>query len=866
MAHKSGEAHRALERLEEYHAELTRPSDAELKYAIEKIIGIFKTRLFQALCDIQDFYDNTLINERISFDDKTRETKRLAERWENNPPFGAFGGYTTGSLLERPLTNGYHATDGHNVSTHSYTFQEQKKELTRDGWATTEYTTKTVGGPGGVHTQTTSASGLIDSQGQEWDVEDVIIEKNQTGLGFSISGGRDRGDSDPHIRVTDISKGGAVARDGRIKVNDIILKVNNTDCVDVDHNIAVQALKNSGTVVRLMVKRPRPTRSVSQHDLRIGGTTTGFSSSYGQTPTSVLPPPLSSHHSPLAPVSIPIQRIPPEIQRLELNPSIRKLELVKGAGGLGFSIAGGVGNQHVPGDNGIYITRIIEGGAAYFDGRLQSMDRILAVDNVLLENVTHSFAVNTLKSTGQRVTIYYEKNPHPNYVPPPIDDSSRSFTGIAAANRSGSIPQFPDQSYGSQGHLAYGSGIPTTQTYEPEISLAPRVVTLKKGDGGLGFNIVGGEDREPIYISHVLPGGVADLSGNIRKGDVLLQVNDVELRNATHNAAALALKNCFPNSYVNLTLQYRPADYAAFEAKVEALRNDMLNRQASAAATIGVNPATVATRRDVFVRALFDYDPSRETGVPHRTMGFRYGDILHVLNANDDEWWTARRISENGDEGGEVNSAEEPIFSYETVEVQNINYVRPVIILGAMKDRINDEIVGRYPDKFSSCVPHTSRPARENEVHGRDYYFVSKAEMENDVRNNMFIEAGQFQDNLYGTSINAVREVANSGRHCILDVSGNAIRRLQNTANIHPIAILIKPHSPQQIREWDPSLPDSEAQRAYDRVQRIEQNFGDLFSAIVTGYNFEDIMNKVIMTIGEHGRPRIWAPNHQPLP
>lgn len=34
---------------------------------------------------------------------------------------------------------------------------------------------------------------------------------------------------------------------------------------------------------------------------------------------------------------------------------------------------------------------------------------------------------------------------------------------------------------------------------------------------GLGFNIVGGEEGEPIYISYVLPGGVADLSGNVKK-------------------------------------------------------------------------------------------------------------------------------------------------------------------------------------------------------------------------------------------------------------------------------------------------------------------------------------------------------------
>lgn len=47
--------------------------------------------------------------------------------------------------------------------------------------------------------------------------------------------------------------------------------------------------------------------------------------------------------------------------------------------GLGFSIAGGVGNQHVPGDNSIYVTKIIEGGAAHKDARLQIGDKLVAV-------------------------------------------------------------------------------------------------------------------------------------------------------------------------------------------------------------------------------------------------------------------------------------------------------------------------------------------------------------------------------------------------------------------------------------------------------------------------------------------------------
>ena len=60
--------------------------------------------------------------------------------------------------------------------------------------------------------------------------------------------------------------------------------------------------------------------------------------------------------------------------------------------GLGFSIAGGHGNQHVPGDNGIYITKIIDGGAAQQDGRLQVGDKIISVSTRLIST---ALAANT---------------------------------------------------------------------------------------------------------------------------------------------------------------------------------------------------------------------------------------------------------------------------------------------------------------------------------------------------------------------------------------------------------------------------------------------------------------------------------------
>lgn len=52
--------------------------------------------------------------------------------------------------------------------------------------------------------------------------------------------------------------------------------------------------------------------------------------------------------------------------------------------GLGFSIAGGIGNQHVPGDDGIFVTKIIDGGAASVDGHLAVGDRIISVSKSVI--------------------------------------------------------------------------------------------------------------------------------------------------------------------------------------------------------------------------------------------------------------------------------------------------------------------------------------------------------------------------------------------------------------------------------------------------------------------------------------------------
>jgi len=74
-------------------------------------------------------------------------------------------------------------------------------------------------------------------------------------------------------------------------------------------------------------------------------------------------------------------------------------------------------------------------------------------------------------------------------------------------------------------------------------------------------------------------------------------------------------------------------------------------------------------------------------------------------------------------------------------------------------------------------VSDTTRPRRENEMDGRDYHFVpTREQMERDIDNHLFVEAGQFNNNLYGTSIQSVKEVA---QQVISNYSASALLALQ---------------------------------------------------------------------------------------
>ncbi|XP_060890500.1 disks large homolog 1-like isoform X3 [Labrus mixtus] len=702
-----------------------------------------------------------------------------------------------------------------------------------------------------VNTDSVETPPYANGTEADYEYEEIALERGNSGLGFSIAGGTDNPHigEDPSIFITKIIPGGAAAQNGRLRVNDCIVRVNEADVREVTHSGAVEALKEAGGLVRLCIRRRR-----------------------------------------------------------SLTERVMDIKLVKGPKGLGFSIAGGVGNQHVPGDNGIYVTKVIEGGAAHKDGRLQIGDKLVAVNASCLEEVTHEEAVAALKSTPDVVYLRVAKHTslliNDNFPPPDVTNSysphqDNHISPYMSGSQSVSPAPLTTPRY---------SPLPRAMAGDDDIPREPRRVVLQRGSTGLGFNIVGGEDGEGIFISFILAGGPADLCGELRKGDRILSVNGVDLSSATHEQAAAALKNAGTN--VTIVAQYRPEEYSRFEAKIHDLREQMMTSSVSSSST----SLRSTQKRTLYVRALFDYDGSTsDLGAPNQILPFHFGDILHVSSAGEEEWWPARHLSPpppncpevgvipsrrraekkersrlktvrvtrsqdrsdqedkelvtSGTSDSESSSSgqEETLLTYQPVMQQEVNYSRPVIMLGPMKDRINDDLISEFPDKFGSCVPHTTRPRRDYEVDGRDYHFMSSRElMEREIQEHKFIEAGQYNNHLYGTSIQSVKEVADKGKHCILDVSGNAIKRLQ-IAGLHPIAIFIRPRNVDNILEMNKRFTEEQARKTFDRAMKHEQEFTEFFTAVVHGATLEEVYSQVKQIIEEQSGPYIWVPTKERL-
>uniref|UniRef100_A0A4W3HCM5 Protein tyrosine phosphatase non-receptor type 13 n=1 Tax=Callorhinchus milii TaxID=7868 RepID=A0A4W3HCM5_CALMI len=236
-----------------------------------------------------------------------------------------------------------------------------------------------------------------------------------------------------------------------------------------------------------------------------------------------------------------------------------EVELSKKENSLGISVTGGVNTSVRHG--GIYVKAIIPGGTAEADGRVQKGDRVLSVNGINLEGATHKQAVETLRNTGQVVSLLLEKGQLP-------------ATSVHA---------------------------PVT----PQCTPPSFEVKLLKGSSGLGFSFIEGNEAVPdqsgmkiVRIKKLFPGQPASECGQIAIGDVILQVNGTPLKGLTKQEIVSVLRStaedvtlvlCRPehgvlpsvdSSLVRIygtKLQYQSTDSSAESGKTNSFTGDSVD-------------------------------------------------------------------------------------------------------------------------------------------------------------------------------------------------------------------------------------------------------------------------------------------------
>ncbi|XP_032398497.1 MAGUK p55 subfamily member 5b isoform X3 [Etheostoma spectabile] len=413
-----------------------------------------------------------------------------------------------------------------------------------------------------------------------------------------------------------------------------------------------------------------------------------------------------------------------------------------------------------------------------------------------------------------------------------------------------------------------------------------KLVRLEKArDTPLGATVR--NDMDSVVVSRVVKGGAAERSGLLSEGDEILEINGISLRGKHVNE----VHDLLQQMQGTLTFLLIPSS----QIKPAPHRQTVMH-----------------------VRAYFDYDPSDDPFLPCRELGlsFQKGDILHVISQDDPSWWQAYR---DGDEDNQPlaglipgksfqqqretlkrtmtdrsrehqgklwyakknikkrkkststlsrNTDYDDILTYEEMSLyhQPANRKRPIALIGPTKsghDELRRRLLSIEPEKFAVAVPHTTRNSRIHERNGREYHFVSRPAFDTDLAAGKFIESGEYEKNLYGTSTDSVRHIINSGRICLLCLHTRSLQILRSS-NLKPYVIFIAPPSQERLRTLlatgGTTPKPEELKEVIEKAREMEQNFGHFFDATIVNMDPDQAFHELRRLIDKLDTEPQWVP------
>ncbi|KAM7112041.1 E3 ubiquitin-protein ligase LNX [Ciconia maguari] len=282
-----------------------------------------------------------------------------------------------------------------------------------------------------------------------------------------------------HIIIQHIYRDGVIARDGRLLPGDMILKVNGMDIKNVPHNYALSILKQPCHVLRLTVLREQRYRCRNS----------GLS--------------LDAYCNRDDSFHVVLNKSSPDEQL--------GIKLVRKAD-----------------EPGVFIFNLLEGGVAARDGQLQENDRVLAINGHDHRYGSPESAAQLIQASEKQVHFVVLRQTR-QQTPDILQETGWSY--------SGGSPQPCPAERNNPGKSALHA-----------VTCHEKVVAVwKDHTESLGMTVAGGaSNREwdlPIYVISVEPGGVISRDSRIKTGDILLNVNGIDLMGVSRSEAVALLKN-----------------------------------------------------------------------------------------------------------------------------------------------------------------------------------------------------------------------------------------------------------------------------------------------------------------------------------
>lgn len=210
----------------------------------------------------------------------------------------------------------------------------------------------------------------------------------------------------------------------------------------------------------------------------------------------------------------------------------------------------------------------------------------------------------------------------------------------------------------------------------------------------------------------------------------------------------------------------------------------------------------------------------------------------------------------------------ESIMTYEEVVLYKppVNRKRPIVLIGPHsigRHELRKRLMQTNPSLFEVAVPHTTRPARRDEVDGRDYHFSPRHIFEADIKQGRFIEHGEYEKNLYGTSREAIKKVIENSKICILNLYPQALKTLRNS-DLMPYVIYIGPPNLAKLKELKTKLNENYRENdlldIIDKGREIEEIYGHYFDKIIRNTDMDKTYAELFETINRVQNEENWVP------